>query len=313
MRNNKYTVDTTKYSIRLEDSKINFLKSIYKEESITALIEKIIDEAIEKNISKPPKITSPIIRIGGKSAISNNIVELMPKHKFYVDVFGGAGHVLLAKPQSLSKAEVFNDKSDELITFFRMVQKNPLLLRDRLLELPCSRRVYMDFLHSEVPKDDMDKAVRFFYIVRNSYYGDGRSGWRASTKNNIVKTYQRIINEFYWVSDRFKDAIIDNNDWKTIVNRYDRPSNLLYVDPPYIVKGKQKGIYEIGFGMDEHIKLANRLNAAKAMVMVSHYDCEEYNNFYKGWNVHHIETYKASGKIVDGKKPRVIENVYCNF
>lgn len=313
MKNRKYTVSTTKYSIRLEDSKVNFLKSVYEEESITALIEKLIDEKIEVTLGKPKKVTSPIIRIGGKSAIANNIVAIMPKHKFYVDVFGGAGHVLLAKPKSLSKAEVFNDKSDELIAFFKVVQKDPLLLRDRLLEMPCSRKIYMDMLHADIPDNELDKAVRFFYIVRNSYYGDGRSGWRASTKNNIVKTYQRIVNEFYWVSERFKDAIIDNCDWKTIVNRYDREGNLLYVDPPYIVKGKKDGIYDIGFNMNDHVKLAERLKTAKAMVMVSHYDCEEYNDFYKDWNVHHIETYKASGKAVDGKKPRVTENIYCNF
>ena len=100
--------------------------------------------------------------------------------------------------------------------------------------------------------------------MRNSYYGDGRSGWRASTKKNIVKTHQRIVNEFYWVSERFKDAIIDNCDWKTIVNRYDREGNLLYVDPPYIVKGKKDGIYDIGFNMNDHVKLAERLKTAKS-------------------------------------------------
>ena len=274
MKNNKYREPTTKYSIRLENSKVNLLKDLYHEESITKLIETLIDEKISNTLTKPKKIQSPIIRIGGKSRISQQIVELMPKHEFYIDVFGGAGHVLLAKPKELSKVEVFNDKSDELIAFFKTLQNNPLQLRERLLQLPCSKSVYMRMKHSPIPQNEFEKAVRFFYIVRNSYYGDGRSGWRSSTKNNIVKTYKRISDEMLWVSKRLKDTVIENSDWSKILNRYDFENNLFYVDPPYIVEGKSKGIYELPFTMDDHKKMAKRLNNAKAKIMVSHYECD---------------------------------------
>lgn len=55
MKNNKYREPTTKYSIRLENSKVNLLKDLYHEESITKLIETLIDEKISNTLTKPKK------------------------------------------------------------------------------------------------------------------------------------------------------------------------------------------------------------------------------------------------------------------
>lgn len=55
------------------------------------------------NIQYNPKGHSFSGWVGGKSQLARTIVELMPEHKTYVEVFGGAGWVLLKSPLLLLK------------------------------------------------------------------------------------------------------------------------------------------------------------------------------------------------------------------
>ena len=58
--------------------------------------------------------------LGGKSRLSRTIVEMMPEHKTYVEVFGGAGWVLFKKTPS--RAEVINDVNDNLVNLYRILK-----------------------------------------------------------------------------------------------------------------------------------------------------------------------------------------------
>ncbi len=54
--------------------------------------------------------------VGGKSRLAGDIVKLFPKHKTYVEVFGGAGWVLFKKSPESSQVEVYNDINGNLPT-----------------------------------------------------------------------------------------------------------------------------------------------------------------------------------------------------
>jgi DNA adenine methylase len=46
-------------------------------------------------------LNAPIKWVGGKYKLRKRIVELIPEHSCYVEVFGGAGWILFAKDPSI--------------------------------------------------------------------------------------------------------------------------------------------------------------------------------------------------------------------
>ena len=66
---------------------------------------------------------SPIKWMGGKSGLVKVLLPLIPEHKCYVEVFGGAGWLLFGKEPS--KVEILNDYDEELMNFWSVVQNAP--------------------------------------------------------------------------------------------------------------------------------------------------------------------------------------------
>jgi DNA adenine methylase len=98
-----------------------------------------------------------------------------------------------------------------------------------------------------------------------------------------------------------------------MLRKYQSDETLFYLDPPYLVEGKSKGIYEIPFTKQDSYELQQRIHETKGMFMVSHYENKLYNKWYEGWNKFQIHAKKQSAKSVNGRKPDVIENIYYNF
>lgn len=65
-------------------------------------------------------LNPPISRMGGKSKLRKTIIDLIPDHNYYVEVFFGAGWVYFGKQPS--KVEVINDIDAELINLFKMIK-----------------------------------------------------------------------------------------------------------------------------------------------------------------------------------------------
>ncbi|OGO85014.1 MAG: hypothetical protein A2Y22_06120 [Clostridiales bacterium GWD2_32_59] len=326
--NNKYKVDTTKYSVRLETAKVEILKKAYGEDSITKILDTLINEKIEGTFKKPVTLRAPTGKIGGKHYLKHKLIEMMPKHEVYLELFGGAGHVLFAKPFEMSKIEIFNDIDSRLINMFKTMKDKPMELREAILSIPCSRELFNELKKAtDEGLSDVERAAKYFYLVKNSFYGMPNGGFRGSDKINTPQNIKNVASAMYWISERLQNIVIENLDWKWALRKYgDNPDTLIFADVPYIVENKPKGIYEAPFTMKDHKELAERLHQCKAKVMLTHYDNPVYNDLYKDWRKVSIETFKGSGKVTerqvtdaDGNiiikrmKSRVVENVYLNY
>src|SRR5690606_35987995 len=116
-------------------------------------------------------LRSPFKWVGGKSKLRRKIIELMPPHEFYIEVFGGAGWVLLGKEPAA--VEVFNDIDSDVVNFFRVVRQEPEQLIDSFKWDLVSREVFQKLLDTDPSGlSDVERAHRFYYLIMAAWGGE---------------------------------------------------------------------------------------------------------------------------------------------
>jgi DNA adenine methylase len=175
---------------------------------------------------------------GGKTIHVDEIVSCFPAHRRYVEPFGGSAAVLLNKPESY--IEVFNDLNDDLVHFFRTLRDRREELQEWLRETPFSRSLHGEwaraFYRGERPDDDLERAGRWFYLRYTQYGGkvDRFSGFKSSIKRNEARSFRGAIKHLDAIVKRFQEVTIECQDFEAVIDRYDRPDTLFYLDPPYV-------------------------------------------------------------------------------
>lgn len=222
----------------------------------------------------------PISRLGGKSKLRKKIIDLIPEHICYCEVFFGAGWVYFGKEPS--KVEVINDIDSELINLFKMIKYHEEEVT-RLLQYEIySRDSFEDYLNQN-PKNltEIQRAVRYLYILGCSFGAKGKHfGYGAKRK-----PAPRIFNEDLRVlRDRLKNTYVENLDFRVLINKYDRKETFFFCDPPYLGTAG----YDNPFTYEDHLELNNILKNIKGKFLLTINDCEEIREIYKGFNI--IET-----------------------
>lgn len=243
---------------------------------------------------------SPLIWFGGKAKQAQHIISKMPEHKVYIEPFGGAAHVISQKAPT--NHEVYNDIDGIVVNFILQAIENTDLLIQKCRQLPYSRQLYEKWRRENLPKDPLEKAVRFFYLNRSAISKGNseevpKTGWRHSTTSsqNPAKGYVNACEHIRAFAQRMQGVMIEHLDFREIIHKYDSEEALFYVDPPYI--GREK-FYAGGFTLESHYELAEMLNGIKGKAIVSYYPDHLISDLYKGWNV---ESHGAFKQAVGGQ------------
>jgi len=167
----------------------------------------------------------------------------------YGRVLGGGAAVLLEKPES--DVEVYNDISGDLVAFFKVARDRPDDLIEWIQSTPYSRQLHNEYTEriygdGKTPDDAVERAGMFLYTRTSSFGGkiysnDGRlnpafkppqkDGYTWRDFGGEYRRKSRVISE---ISDRLRNATIENKSYEYIIKRYDSPSTLFYFDPPYV-------------------------------------------------------------------------------
>lgn len=255
---------------------------------------------------------SPLIWFGGKGKIAKYIINIMPPHDCFVDLFGGAAHVIAQKPPITN--EVYNDIDGEVVNFLLVARAQPERLTEACESLPYSRWLYEKWKREKPPDDDFERAVRFFYMNRSGIAkGNSDSafststGWRHSREHNTARTYQSACKAIKSFAERMKNVMIDNRDFREVIQVYDSPTTLFYVDPPYI--GREK-YYAGGFTEQDHRDLAKMMNNLQGKAIISYYDHPLLNELYPNWR---REYFTAPRQVVNGNNNTAVEMILMNY
>ena len=241
--------------------------------------------------------TRPILRYhGGKWKLAPWIISLMPRHRIYVEPFGGGGSVLMRKPRSY--AEVYNDRWDVAVNVFRVLRDEAKAERLKIaLKLtPFSRTEFMA-VGDDSESDDVERARQ---TILRSFAGfssaatnaDFSTGFRANSHRSGTTPahdwahYPEQIQAFV---DRLAGVCIENRDALDLIPQHDSPQTLYFVDPPYVHSTRNmncgRGSYAFEMSDADHRELAQVLKAARGMVMLCGYDCELYRELYGEWEM----------------------------
>ena len=253
---------------------------------------------------------------GSKWRLAPWIHSFFPKrHHTYGEPYVGGGSVMIRKDRS--PMEHVCDNSGELINLL-------IVLRDRRDELISQiERTYWSPVELELayePTDDpLERARRFYARCWMSVHPfDSKPYFRRQMKMSqkggrpnmkpAAKGFAET-NHLFWAAQRLRGVTIENMDALKFIKKYDYERALFYVDPIYLphTRKRKKISYATEMTLEDHENLAEVLLETKGMVVLSHYRCGEYDEWYgkAGWTRHDTPSR------VDGKGTHV-ESVYVS-
>lgn len=249
---------------------------------------------------------SPIKWMGGKHLLRDTIVDCMPIHDCYVEVFGGALWVYFHKTPST--IEVVNDVSSELVNFYRTV-KFHLDCFVKEAESPLySREIYEIFRKcDETHYTEIQRAAMFFYQINIAFGGkwNGVFGVHKSSKPGDSVRDMNIIRD---VSERFRDTYIEHLSFDSLIPKWDAEDSFFFCDPPYI----ETSGYRDAFGYTEHTKLSKTLRDIEGKFLVTINDCDMARTLYEGFNFKEVKVAYSVSRSDEARK-EYDELIITNF
>lgn len=245
-----------------------------------------------------PSPTRPALRYhGGKFRLASWVISHFPRHRIYVEPFGGAASVLLRKPRAWS--EIYNDMDAEVVTLFRVLRNREKAAElVRLLELTPYAREEFEAAYEDT---DCEIEVARRLCVR-SFMGFGssatvkrhRTGWRSNSNRSgttPAHDWMHYPDALCAVIERLRGVVIECRPAIDVLQLHDHVDALHYVDPPYVqstrvglVSGRGNHAYNHEMSDDDHRELATVLRGLCGAVVLSGYPCALYDReLYPDW------------------------------
>ncbi len=247
---------------------------------------------------------------GGKARLVGRIRQLIESHPHtcYAEPFVGMGGVFFARRER-ARSEWLNDANGDITNLFKCLDRhlNPLV---DLLQYKLHSRADFEALKRADPAGmtDLERAVRFVALQYMSYGAKliNRS-FRRSTTGAAQFAPDRLRERFRLLSDRLSGVGIENVDFEEFILRFDRPSTLFYIDPPYVGREKE---YLADYSGQDHERLAHILRDVSGSWILSINDAPEIREMYDRYRIDDVDVAYSVGST---KGRRYTELLISNF
>lgn len=227
----------------------------------------------------------PFSYIGGKRALASRIIALFPGHRAYVEPFAGGAQVFFRKKPS--KVEVLNDLDREIVNFYRVCQQHYEELV-RYLKFTVVSRAWFDLLNAAKPEQltDIQRAARHLYLAKTCYAGLVRHrNFTVRVDEPPGFNPERIPALIEEAHHRLARVQLECQPYEEILARFDRPSTLFYLDPPYF----NIRLYRYNLEPDDFRRMAERLGKIKGSFILSLNDVPEARAIFKAFHIQGVE------------------------
>lgn len=250
--------------------------------------------------------------LGGKFQLSKQIIPLIPEHHCYVEPFCGAASVFFKK--NPSKTEILNDLNGDLINLYRVIRDDFGKFVRVFRGLPVAREQFNYFKsqHPDLISDPIERAARFFYLLRTSYGSKTTdqtfsiSTGRGSNLNLLTLKRDILVGQ-----RRLARVYLENLPYDQVIQRYDRHDTFFYIDPPYYNCENYygKGLFE----RSDFEVLRELLENLKGKFILSLNDLPEIRQIFNKFNIKPV-TVRYSVQTGNTKNiPRFNELLISNF
>lgn len=225
---------------------------------------------------------------GSKKRIAPWIIEHMPDHHSYLEPYFGGGAVLFEK--SPAKIETVNDLDGDVVHFFRVIQNSESRqeLIDWLAYTPYARQVYDDSFR--MSENDIERAGCFAIrsMQSHGFRLTEKCGWKKDVHGReaayAVRYWNELPDALAVMAVRLKSVQIECRPAIELIRAFNYNNVLMYLDPPYVLSTRGRKQYQHEMTDDDHEELLAELCSSDAMIMLSGYDCDLYENYLHGWN-----------------------------
>ncbi len=215
--------------------------------------------------------------------------------------------MLLAKPRAFT--EVYNDLDDEIVTVFRVARDHGAELVRALELTPFAREEFL--LGYEPTSDPVECARRTIVRAFMGFGSDGVhsshvTGFRGRSERSgttPAHDWRNYPDALRVIVDRLRGVVIEHKPALWVIEKYDGPDSLHYVDPPYVHSTRKRVDAARGYRCEmtdeDHRELAGKLKQVRGAVVLSGYGCALYDELYAGW-----DRIERTGPLADGARER---------
>ncbi|NEU14085.1 DNA adenine methylase [Methylobacterium sp. BTF04] len=266
------------------------------------------------------QFTSPLRYPGGKGRLTQFVADLIDENGLsgceYVEPYaGGAGIAITLLYLEYASHIHLNDINKSVYAFWDAVLRNPEDLCRLIRDTPLSMDEWyrQRSLQFDSAANSIELGFSTFFLNRTNRSGIIKGGviggksqlgdWKLDARYNakeLIARVQKIASYSSRISLYNLDAaVLIRNVLPSLPKE-----TLVYLDPPYYIKGK--GLYEDHYSHDDHASIANIVQKELRLPWIVSYDnVEPIRNFYANKRQTTFGIWYTAGKKHAGKEVMV--------
>ncbi|EZQ10762.1 DNA adenine methylase [Acinetobacter sp. Ver3] len=240
---------------------------------------------------------TPLRYPGGKAKFAPFVKDLMEANSLsgdYLEPYaGGAGVALDLLFNDYCKNIHINDFDVAIYNFWKSITEDTESFLKKVVDTNVTIEEWFkqkEILASPEIHSTLEHGFATFFLNRTNRSGILKGGViGGKAQSGVYKLDARfnkvdLVKRIEMIGKFAKHINVYNKDAVELLNEVDSflpPDSLIYLDPPYYVKGQ--GLYRNFYMHEDHVQIRKALDFVKTNWIVSYDNCQEIKDIYTGY------------------------------